>query len=53
MKQKQPTDLEMSEELYSMLIYKSNELDTGQKPKFGLKEDKYESVSPGTFLDTV
>ena len=43
----------MSEELDSMLIYKSNGMDTGLKYNFGLKADKYESVTPGTFLSTV
>ena len=43
----------MSEELDYMLIYKSNGLDTGLKPNLGLKADKYESVTPGTFLDAV
>ena len=43
----------MSEELYSLLIYKFNGLDTGLKPNLGLKADKYESVTPDTFLATV
>ena len=43
----------MSEELYSMLISKSNGLDAGLKPNIGLKTAKYESVTPSTFLATV
>ena len=43
----------MSEELYSMLIYKFNGLDTGLKPNLGLKADKYEYVTTGTSLATV
>ena len=43
----------MSEELDSMLISKSNRLDTGLKPNIGLKADKYESVTPRAFLATV
>ena len=43
----------MSEELDSVLIYKSNGLDTGLKPNLGLKADKYESVTPVNFLATV
>ena len=43
----------MYEELDSMLIFKSNGLDTGLKPNLGLKAATYEYVSPGTFLSTV
>ena len=43
----------MSEELYSMIISKSNGLDTGLKTNLGIKAAKYESVTPGTFLATV
>ena len=43
----------MYEELDSMLISKSNGLDTGLKHNLGLKAAKYESVTPGTFLTTV
>ena len=43
----------MSEELDSILISKSNGLDTGLKPNLGLKAANYESVTPGTFLDTL
>ena len=43
----------MYEELDSMLISKSNGLDTGLKPNLGLKAAKNESVTPGTFLSTV
>ena len=43
----------MSEKLDSMLISKSNGLDTGLKPNIGLKVDKYKSVTTGTFLATV
>ena len=43
----------MSEELDSMLISKSNGLETCLKPNIGLKAAKYEYVTPGTFLATV
>ena len=43
----------MYEELDSMLISKSNGLDTGLKPNLGLKAANYESITPGNFLATV
>ena len=43
----------MSQEIYSMLISKSNGLDTDLKPNLGLNVAKYKSVTPGTFLTTV
>ena len=43
----------MSEELYSMLISKSNGMDTGLKPNLCLKAAKYESITPETLLATV
>ena len=43
----------MSEELDSTLISKFNGMDTGLKPKLGLKSAKYESVTPGIFLATM
>ena len=43
----------MYEELYSILISKSNGMDTGLKPNLDLKTAKYDSVTPGTFLATV
>ena len=36
-----------------MLISKSNGLDTVLNPNLGPKVDKYEYITPGTFLDTV
>ena len=44
---------QQSDELDSMLISKSNGLDTFLKPNLVLKASKYESVTPRTFLATV
>ena len=52
-KQKQSTDLKMSEELDYVLISKSNRLDAGLKPDLGLKASTYESITLGNVLDTV